>query len=60
MLTPTFHFRILEDFVHVMNEEDTVMVELIKKDKAGSGEWFDISRYITLCSLDIINRKLQL
>ncbi|XP_035911870.1 cytochrome P450 4c3-like [Anopheles stephensi] len=53
ILTPTFHFRILSDFVEVFNKQSEVLVEKLTQEidnKAG----FDCVRYITLCSLDII------
>jgi cytochrome P450 family 4 subfamily V len=52
MLTPTFHFRILSDFLQVFNEQAFIMVEHLEK-KVGKGE-FDTFPYITLCALDII------
>lgn len=52
MLTPTFHFTILEDFLEVMNEQASILVEKLEKhvDKKA----FDCFLYITLCALDII------
>ncbi|XP_037328235.1 cytochrome P450 4V2 [Pungitius pungitius] len=52
MLTPTFHFSILTDFLDVMNEQAAVLVEKLEK-QAGKGE-FDSFSHITLCALDII------
>ncbi|XP_054460197.1 cytochrome P450 4V2 [Anoplopoma fimbria] len=52
MLTPTFHFSILTDFLEVMNEQAAILVEKLEK-KAGKGE-FDCFSHITLCALDII------
>ncbi|XP_063614827.1 uncharacterized protein LOC134787925 [Penaeus indicus] len=52
LLTPAFHFKILEDFVEIFNNQSIKMVKLLEK-KAG-GECFDIFPYITLCTLDII------
>nr|AFK24489.1 cytochrome P450 family 4 protein [Perinereis aibuhitensis] len=52
LLTPTFHFRILQDFLEVFNEQSQIMVENLKK-KVG-GNKFDIFPYITHCALDII------
>ncbi|XP_019381526.1 PREDICTED: cytochrome P450 4V2-like isoform X1 [Gavialis gangeticus] len=52
MITPTFHFTILTDFLEVMNEQANILVEKFKKhvDK----EPFDCFLDITLCALDII------
>ncbi|XP_060102428.1 cytochrome P450 4V2 [Heteronotia binoei] len=52
MLTPTFHFAILTDFLEVMNEQANVLVE--KFEKHVDKEPFDCFLYITLCTLDII------
>ncbi|KAI9560159.1 hypothetical protein GHT06_014170 [Daphnia sinensis] len=51
MLTPTFHFKILEDFVHVFNEQSKTLVE---KLTTKVGQDFDIFPFITLCTLDVI------
>ncbi|XP_034544483.1 cytochrome P450 4V2 isoform X1 [Notolabrus celidotus] len=52
MLTPTFHFSILADFLEVMNEQAEVLVEKLEK-QAGKGP-FNCFSHITLCALDII------
>ncbi|XP_040821879.1 cytochrome P450 4V2 [Ochotona curzoniae] len=52
MLTPTFHFTILEDFLDVMNEQATLLVH--KLEKHVDQEAFNCFFYITLCALDII------
>ncbi|TNN89699.1 Cytochrome P450 4V2 [Liparis tanakae] len=52
MLTPTFHFSILTDFLEVMNEQAEILVKKLEK-QAGKGE-FDCFSHITLCALDII------
>ncbi|MDK2413701.1 cytochrome P450, partial [Aphanizomenon sp. 202] len=51
-LTPAFHFKILEDFVEVFNQQSSVMVQRLQKK--ADGNTFDIFPYITLCTLDII------
>ena len=55
MLTPTFHFRILEEFLHVFNEQSRVLVDLLDKKV---NQDFDIYPYITNCTLDIICGRL--
>ncbi|KAM6440600.1 cytochrome P450 4V2 [Liasis olivaceus] len=52
MLTPTFHFTILVDFLEVMNEQASILVQKLEQhlDK----DPFDCSLYIALCTLDII------
>lgn len=52
MLTPAFHFKILEDFVEVFNSQSHKMLDKLK-GKA-DGKPFDIFPFITLCTLDII------
>uniref|UniRef100_A0AAX7UWV1 aromatase n=1 Tax=Astatotilapia calliptera TaxID=8154 RepID=A0AAX7UWV1_ASTCA len=52
MLTPTFHFSILEDFLEVMNEQAEILVEKLE-NHAGKGP-FNCFSLITLCALDII------
>ncbi|XP_062243542.1 cytochrome P450 4V2 [Platichthys flesus] len=52
MLTPTFHFSILTDFLEVMNEQAEVLVEKLEK-QAGKGP-FNCFSHVTLCALDII------
>ncbi|XP_023108141.2 cytochrome P450 4V2 isoform X1 [Felis catus] len=52
LLTPTFHFTILEDFLDVMNEQANVLVN--KLERHVNQEAFNCFFYITLCALDII------
>lgn len=52
MLTPTFHFSILADFLEVMNEQAEILVEKLEL-QAGKGP-FNCFSHITLCALDII------
>ncbi|NWU92273.1 CP4V2 protein, partial [Upupa epops] len=52
MITPTFHFAILTDFLEVMNEQGCVLLE--KLEKHVDKEPFDVFLDITLCALDII------
>ncbi|CAG7725592.1 unnamed protein product [Allacma fusca] len=54
MLTPSFHFKILEEFMSVYNEQSKVMVDILKRDSDGGKKAVEISQYITLCTLDII------
>lgn len=53
LLTPTFHFSILKDFLVVMNEQAGIFAKKLEK-YGENGEKFDICPYITLCTLDII------
>lgn len=59
MLTPAFHFRILEEFLRVFNEQSAVLVEKLNVEKAQSGKGFDIYPYTTNCTLDIICGRLK-
>ncbi|XP_077460613.1 cytochrome P450 4V8 [Stigmatopora argus] len=52
MLTPTFHFSILQDFLEVMNEQAQVLVDKLSS-RVGAGP-FDCFNDVTLCALDII------
>ncbi|ELT89566.1 hypothetical protein CAPTEDRAFT_162759 [Capitella teleta] len=52
MLTPTFHFRILNDFLQVFNEQAIIMADRLE-EKVGKGK-FDTFPFITHCALDII------
>ena len=56
MLTPTFHFRILNDFVDVFNEQAEILIKKLDKH-ASDGKTFNIFPVITLCALDIICGK---
>ena len=52
MITPTFHFKILDIFVDVFVEKSEI---LVKKLQSKVGEKaFDIYPFITHCALDII------
>jgi len=52
LLTPTFHYDILKDFVEIFNQQAKVMVGK-SQSHVGQGS-FDIYSYVTLCALDII------
>lgn len=52
IITPTFHFNILEQFIEVFNHQSNIMVEKLRPfSKKGD---IDIYSYSTLCALDII------
>uniref|UniRef100_A0A8C7X5F8 Uncharacterized protein n=1 Tax=Oryzias sinensis TaxID=183150 RepID=A0A8C7X5F8_9TELE len=57
ILTPTFHFSILTDFLEVMNEQAELLVEKLDK-LAGKGQ-FNCFSHVTLCALDIICGKQE-
>lgn len=53
MITPTFHFKILEQFVEIFDRQGRTFVDQLKS-KAKSGESFDVFPMVTLCALDVI------
>lgn len=52
LLTPSFHFDILKDFLVVFNEQSQLLIKIL--DKQLKQPWIDIVTPVTLCSLDII------
>ncbi|XP_075716274.1 cytochrome P450 4V2-like [Rhinoderma darwinii] len=62
MITPSFHFAILSEFLEVMNEQSKILVEKLNS-RIGKGS-FNCFMDVTLCALDIIcetamGRKIQ-
>ncbi|GIX83775.1 cytochrome P450 4V2 [Caerostris extrusa] len=51
LLTPAFHFRILSDFLPVIDEQSRVLVKVLEEQ---NGEEVDIVHPVTLCTLDIL------
>ena len=58
MITPTFHFKILDNFVEVFAEKSEILVKKLSKEVGSQG--FDVYPYITKCALDIICGELLL
>lgn len=56
ILTPAFHFKILEDFVDVFVEQSLTLLNKLKRE-VGNESGFNIFPYVTLCTLDIICGK---
>lgn len=52
IITPTFHFKILENYLEVFNSQGNTLIEKLKKKTGGSE--FNIYDDITICALDII------
>uniref|UniRef100_H2Y6M8 Uncharacterized protein n=1 Tax=Ciona savignyi TaxID=51511 RepID=H2Y6M8_CIOSA len=53
LITPSFHFNILLDFLEVMNEQSTKMLRNLDA-AVQSGSKVNVGRAITMCALDII------
>lgn len=56
LITPTFHFKILEEFLPVFNRNTDVLTNKLSRE-ADTGKQFDISHYVHLCALDTICGK---
>lgn len=55
ILTPAFHFTILNDFLPIMNEEASkLVIKLNRHSYLNQEKTFDITPLITLCTLDTI------
>lgn len=52
ILTPAFHFKILEDFMDIFNEQSAILVNKLAKEL--DRDSFNIFPYVTLCTLDIV------
>lgn len=57
IITPTFHFKMLEGFLDVFNKEADILVSKLKS-KAGKEE-FNIYDYVTLYALDSICGEIE-
>ena len=61
MLTPAFHFQILNDFMQVFNAQSRILCDLLNtkcSDTKGPNGEFDIFPYILNCTLDVICGKI--
>ena len=56
LLSKTYHFRILEDYIGAMNRQSKIMLD---KLMFRCNEYVDICYYVNMCSLDITYGKLQ-
>lgn len=54
IITPTFHFSILEKFCEIFHEKSAVLIRNLNA-KANTGETFNINPFITHAALDIIS-----
>ncbi|KAF4517611.1 hypothetical protein B566_EDAN002842 [Ephemera danica] len=58
LLTPTFHFSILEQFVPIFCDKTRILVEKLQAAASTNPDGFDIVPYITRCTLDLICGKI--
>jgi cytochrome P450 family 4 len=55
IITPTFHFKILEEFIETFDRQSDILVDKLREKMERSNEkTFDIYPFITLCALDVI------
>lgn len=59
IITPTFHFKILEQFVDIFDQQSAIMVKKLY-EKADGKTAIDIFPVVCLCALDIIAGKFFL
>ena len=53
IITPTFHFKILEEFVEVFDQQSDILVQRLAKE-AEAQRTFDVFPYVCLAALDVI------
>ena len=54
LLTPAFHFRILDDALEVFNFQGRILADVLLEDSTKSGGELNIFPYVTRCTLDVI------
>ncbi|KAL7738167.1 hypothetical protein ACLKA6_006507 [Drosophila palustris] len=55
LITPSFHFRILKDFLHVMNETSERFMKLLEQESSSAqSQVLDIQRLVTRNTIDVI------
>lgn len=54
MITPAFHFNILEDFIEIFNKQSDKMIEILMPLATGTQD-VNMYNFVTLCALDIIS-----
>ena len=60
LITPTFHFEILNDFLQVMNEQADIMVKQLESEVLNNNETeIDMFKKMCFCTLDIICGKFN-
>lgn len=58
VITPAFHFKILEEFCLIFDTQSQILVNNLKKHKFG--DVFDITGYISLMALDVVCGKIYI
>ncbi|XP_037959427.1 cytochrome P450 4d1-like [Teleopsis dalmanni] len=55
VITPAFHFKILDQFIEVFDKESRILLKNLKKEsEMQTKHGFDIYNWINLCTLDTI------
>lgn len=55
MLTPAFHFKILEDFIPIMSEQTKTFTDIFEeKIHKNHGMIDNLSDLVLMCALDVI------
>ncbi|KXJ78682.1 hypothetical protein RP20_CCG003725, partial [Aedes albopictus] len=52
IITPAFHFKILEQFIEVFDRQSGILVEKLKPE--ATGKLVNVYPFVTLCALDVI------
>lgn len=55
IITPTFHFKILEEFVEIFDRQSKILAQ--KLEKHLDGKEFNVYPYVTLAALDVVCGK---
>lgn len=55
VITPTFHFGILDSFCEVFAEKSNILVQKLNEFADGSGQSVDVYPFVTRAALDIIS-----
>ncbi|CAH2043702.1 unnamed protein product, partial [Iphiclides podalirius] len=52
VLLPVFHNKIVEEYLGVIGEQTNILIERLREQS--NEDYFDVLRYITACTLDIV------
>lgn len=59
LITPSFHFRILKDFLHIINTTSNRFMKLLEQESdASKGQVMDMQRLVSRLTIDVICGKL--